>query len=232
MARLARIVAARVPHLVTQRGNRRQKVFFGDEDYQTYIGLVAAGCREARVDVWAYCLLPRQVYLLLVPSDVDGLRAALGEAHRRYTRTVNLRKDWRGYLWHGRFASFPVDEGWLLACARYVELAPVRAGLVERARDWRWSSARAHLAVRDDALVNAAPLLDRASDWKTLLAQNLDKKFRDEIESHERTGRPLGSDAFIKRLEKRLGRTLARQKPGPKPKKKRLRGNAYGIARA
>lgn len=220
MARLARIVAAKVPHLVMQRGNRRQKVFFGEEDYKTYIELVAEGCRDAKVDVWAYCLLPRQVHLVLVPSDADGLRAALGEAHRRYTRAVNLRKDWRGYLWQGRFASFPVDEGWLLACARYVELAPVRAGLAERAREWRWSSARAHLAARDDALVNASPLLERAADWRTLLAQGLDKQLREKIESHERTGRPLGSDAFIKRLEKRLGRTLARQKPGPKKKRR------------
>jgi len=223
MARLARIVAARVPHLVMQRGNRRQKVFFSDEDYKTYIDLVAAGCREAKVDVWAYCLLPRQVHLLLVPSDADGLRAALGEAHRRYTRAVNLRKHWRGYLWQGRFASFPVDENWLLACAQYVELAPVRTGLVGRARDWRWSSARAHLAARDDELVRIAPLHERAGVWKTLLAEGLDKKLRDKIESHERTGRPLGSDTFIRGLEKRLGRTLARQKPGPKPKKKRSR---------
>ncbi len=220
MARLARIVAAKVPHLVMQRGNRRQKVFFGDEDYKTYIDLVAESCREAKVGVWAYCLLPRQVHLLLVPSDANGLRAALGEAHRRYTRAVNLRKDWRGYLWQGRFASFPVDEGWLLACARYVELAPVRAGLVGRARDWRWSSARAHLADRDDEIVDVAPLLERAADWKAHLAQGLDKPHREEIERHERTGRPLGSAAFITRLEKRLGRTLARQKPGPKPKKK------------
>lgn len=219
MARLARIVATKVPHLVMQRGNRRNKVFFDDEDYETYIGLVAEGCRQAHVAVWAYSLLPRQVHLLLVPSNADGLRAALGEAHRRYTRWVNFKKDRRGYLWQARFASFPVDEDWLLACARYVELAPVRAGLALRARDWRWSSVRAHLAARDDELVNASPLLERAADWKAVLAQSLDRKHRDTIESHERTGRPLGSDKFIKRLEKRLGRTLARQKPGPKPRK-------------
>jgi putative transposase len=220
MARLARIVAVKAPHLVMQRGNRRQKVFFGDPDYRTYIELVGEGCRQAKVDCWAYCLLPRQVHLMLVPTDADGLRAALGEAHRRYTRAVNLRKNWRGYLWQGRFASFPVDETWMLDCARYVELAPLRAGLVQRARDWQWSSARAHLAGRDDGLVRVAPLLARTSDWKELLAQSLGRPSQDTIESHERTGRPLGSDAFIKRLEKRLGRTLARQKPGPKPRKK------------
>ncbi len=102
MARLARVVAARLPHHVTQRGNRRQQVFFGDDDYAAYRGLLAEGCRAAGVAVWAYCLMPNHVHLILVPSSADGLRAALGEAHRRYTRMVNVREGWRGYLWQGR----------------------------------------------------------------------------------------------------------------------------------
>jgi putative transposase len=164
MARLARVVAPGVPHHVTQRGNRRQPVFFGDEDYATYIGLLAAGCRAAGVAVWAYCLMPNHVHLILVPGDAGGLRAALGEAHRRYTRQVNFREGWRGYLWQGRFASVAMDEPYLLAAARYVELNPVRARLAERAGDWRWSSARAHLDGRDDALASVAPLLALAPD--------------------------------------------------------------------
>ena len=98
MARLARVVAAGIPHLVTQRGNRGQKVFFGDDDYTLYKSLLTEGCRAAGTEVWAYCLMPDRVHLILVPSDEDGLRAALGEAHRRYTRHINLRKGWRGYL--------------------------------------------------------------------------------------------------------------------------------------
>src|SRR5665213_3379088 len=153
MARMARVVAAGVPHHVTQRGNRRQKVFFCDTDYQTYLSLLAEGCAAARVAVWAYCLMPNHVHLILVPRDEDGLRAALGEAHRRYTREVNFRQGWRGYLWQGPFSSFPMDDDYLLACARYIELNPVRAKLAASARGWRWSSARAHLAGRDDKLV-------------------------------------------------------------------------------
>src|SRR5713226_7457724 len=135
MARLARVVAPGIPHHVTQRGNRRQQVFFGDDDYATYRALLVEGCRAAGVAVWAYCLMPNHVHLILTPSDTDGLRAALGEAHRRYTRHVNLREGWRGYLWQGRFASCPMDEAYLLACARYVELNPAGARLarVERA---------------------------------------------------------------------------------------------------
>jgi len=84
---------------------------------------------------------------------------------------VNFREGWRGYLWQGRFASFPMDEDYLLACARYVELNPVRARLVGSARDWRWSSARAHLTGRDDELMMPAALLDRAGNWKVFCAR-------------------------------------------------------------
>jgi putative transposase len=221
MARLARVVAPGIPHHVTQRGNRNQQVFFGDDDYATYRALLAEGCRAAGVTVWAYCLMPNHVHLILTPSDADGLRAALGETHRRYTRHVNLREGWRGYLWQGRFASSPMDEAYLLACARYVELNPVRARLARRARDWRWSSARAHLAGADDEVVRVRPLLALAPDWRGFLAEGLDAADHEAIRAGERTGRPLGSARFVARLEKRLDRPLARQKPGPKPKVER-----------
>ncbi|MGH7035434.1 MAG: transposase [Stellaceae bacterium] len=220
MVRLARVVAAGLPHHVTQRGNRRQTVFFGEADYAAYRALLAESCRAAGVVVWAYCLMPNHVHLILVPHDPDGLRAALAEAHRRYTRHINFREGWRGYLWQGRFASFPMDEAHLLAAARYVELNPVRARLARSARDWRWSSARAHLKGEDDALVRVRPLLDLVPDWAAFLREGLSAEDHAAIRAGESTGRPLGSSAFIARLEKRLKRTLARQKPGPKPKAK------------
>ncbi|MEO7995547.1 MAG: transposase [bacterium] len=218
MARLARVVAAGVPHHVTQRGNRRQQTFFGDDDYLAYRELIAESCRAADVAVWGYCLMPNHVHLILTPSDGDGLRAALAEAHRRYSRRVNFREGWRGYLWQGRFASVPMDEGHLMACARYVELNPVRARLVGRAEQWPWSSARAHLAGQDDELVAVRPLLDRAPDWPGLLSSGLSEREHQAIRGGERTGRPLGSAAFIGELEQKLGRALARQKPGRKPR--------------
>lgn len=218
MARLARVVAAGTPHLVTQRGNRGQNVFFSNTDYDLYKTLLAEGCREAHTAVWAYCLLPDRVHLILVPRDADGLRAALGESHRRYTREINDREGWRGFLWQGRFASFPVDGAHLLGCARYVELSPVLTGLVKRVRDWPWSSARAHLRGHDDGVVKVQALLKRMDDWGDFLAEGMQDGEIEAIRSHESTGRPLGTPAFVKRLEESLGRTLARQKPGPKPK--------------
>ncbi len=110
-----------------------------------------------------------------------------------------------------------MDESHLLASARYVELNPVRARLSAAAGDWPWSSARAHLDGRDDGLVQVKPLLDLVPDWREFLSAGLSDDEREAIRAAERTGRPLGSTRFIARLEKRLHRPLARQKPGPKP---------------
>ena len=218
MARLARVVVPGIPHHVTQRGNRRLETFFSPADYRAYVDLLAEHCRAAGVAVWAYCLMPNHVHLILVPRDEDGLRRALGEAHRRYTRRVNFREGWRGHLWQERFHSFALDEGHLLAAARYVELNPVRAKLKRRARDWRWSSARAHLAGKDDALVETAPLLELVPDWRGFLAGGLEDGDLEALRRHTRTGRPLGNPAFLARLEARLGRRLRPGKPGPRPK--------------
>lgn len=216
MARLARAVAPGVPHHVTQRGNRSQKTFFEDGDYVAYKALLAEGCKAAGVEVWAYCLMPNHVHLILVPGDEDGLRVAIAETHRRYTRLINGRKGWTGYLWQGRFASFPMDEAHTLSAARYVEQNPVRARLAPRAQDWPWSSARAHLRGRDDGLVKARAMLKLVDDWAGFLGEPLERPALEAIRSGERTGRPRGTEAFVKRLEKALGRKLAKGKPGPK----------------
>ena len=109
MARLARVVAPGFPHHITQRGNRRQATFFEEEDYQAYRDFMAEWCGKCEVAVWAYCLMPNHVHLIVVPESLEGLRRAIGEAHRRYTCRINYREGWRGHLWQGRFASFVMD---------------------------------------------------------------------------------------------------------------------------
>lgn len=133
MPRIARIVAPGYPHHITQRGNRRQTTFFSNDDYEAYIDLMGAWCSEYGVEIWAYCLMPNHVHLVAVPKEKDSLNRAIGEAHRRYTRMVNFREGWRGHLWQGRFASYVMDEKYLLACVRYVENNPVRAKLSDQA---------------------------------------------------------------------------------------------------
>ena len=110
MARFARAVAPGVPHHVTQRGNRREPIFCEDGDRAIYCAILAGETRKAGVEVWAYCLMPNHVHLILTPSDQTGLGRAMGEAHRRYTGFINARAGWTGRLFQGRYASVVMDE--------------------------------------------------------------------------------------------------------------------------
>ena len=221
MARMARAVAPGMPHHVTQRGNRRQQTFFKDDDYRTYLDLMSTWCGKYRVEIWAYCLMPNHVHLIAVPKTKDGLNLAIGEAHRRYTRHINFREGWRGHLWQGRFGSFIMDDSYLLACAKYIELNPVRAGIVSAAEMWAWSSAQSHILGQDDPLVKARPLCDMIGmPWKQFLATDVTNPEIEIFRKYERTGRPLGEETFIRQIEDVLGRRLRPRKPGPTPKDK------------
>ncbi len=222
---MARLVVPGYPHHVTQRGARRMATFFGPEDYAAYRGLLRVWCAKAGTEVWAYCLMPNHVHLILVPGTAGGLRAALGEAHRRYTRRVNLREGWRGHLWQERFHSFVMDEDHLLACARYVELNPVRAGVVARPEDWPWSSAKAHLAGGGDATVAAEALLGRVADWRGFLDGGLDAAALETLRRHGRSGHALGSEAFLAALARTLGREVRPRRPG-RPRKAATAGRS------
>lgn len=218
MPRIARVIAPGIPHHITQRGNRRMQTFFGDKDYKAYVDIMAEWCFKYSVQIWAYCLMPNHVHMIAVPKTEDDLRRAIGEAHRRYTRLINFREGWRGHLWQGRFASFPMDERYLLAATRYVELNPVRARLVDDPAKWRWSSTVAHLTGKDDDFVSVTPLLDLVGDWREFIYSHGVGRDFEMIRKHERTGRPLGSTGFIEKIERMLERTLKSQKPGPKRK--------------
>jgi putative transposase len=221
MARLARLVVPHHPHHVTQRGNRRQDVFFWDADYQAYLDLLQEWAAKAGTDIWAYCLMPNHVHLVLVPTVEDGLRATLGETHRRYTSRINKREHCTGHLWQDRFGSFPMDEAHLMACVRYIEQNPVRAGLVKKPQDWAWSSARAHLDGRDDGTVVVEPMLSRVPDWPSwgaFLAESQTEEAIDQLRQHSRTGRPMGDTSWVADLEQQVGRRLGPKKRGPKPR--------------
>ncbi len=200
MPRSVRLTVPGFPHHVTHRGNRRQRTFFSESDYRLYVRYLAAACTATGTAVWAWCLMPNHVHLVLVPSIEGGLSAALHRTQGRYTRAINARERWDGQLWQGRFASFVMDERYLLACARYVELNPVRAGLVGLAADWPWSSARTHLGGPADPLTDPGPLLERWPDWSSVLEAGDRARALEAIRERERSGRPLGSNAFVARV--------------------------------
>jgi putative transposase len=219
MARISRITVPGMPHHVTQRGNRRERVFHEDGDYALYRDLLAAACAANGVACWAYCLMPNHVHLILTPATREGLSRAVGETHRRYSGFVNARARVTGHVFQGRFHSAAMDDVHLLRAARYLALNPVRAGLVAHAADWPWSSVRAHLAGRDDALVSARPLLGIAPDPRHLFENSPnDDTTPFDLETKSMIGRPMGDDAFLDIIEARLGQRVRKAKPGPKPK--------------
>ncbi len=235
MSRVARVVIPGLAHHVTQRGNRRMKVFFDASDYGRYRDELALSCRNAGVEVLAWCLMPNHVHLILKPADEGGLVRALAPAHQKYSWTVNQRNGWRGYLWQGRFNSFPMDDEHCLAAVRYVELNPVRAALAESADQWPWSSAPAHMRGCADALIKGPPWpkpLDEATHgfdpkrgertheqmWAEFLAGNLSDEGIGEQRRHAATGLPLGGAGFISKLEALTGRTMTLRPRGRPPR--------------
>eukprot|EP00456_Euglypha_rotunda_P052148 TRINITY_DN42045_c0_g1_i4.p2 TRINITY_DN42045_c0_g1~~TRINITY_DN42045_c0_g1_i4.p2 ORF type:complete len:136 (-),score=17.98 TRINITY_DN42045_c0_g1_i4:279-686(-) len=132
MARLPRVVLPGIPHHVTQRGNGREQTFFEDGDYALYLDLLTVAAEHVQAEIWAYCLMPNHVHIILVPADADGLRPTFADLHRRYTGYVNARRRRTGHLWQGRYGSVPMDEAHFVTALRYVSLNPVRARLVER----------------------------------------------------------------------------------------------------
>ena len=216
MARLARVILPEYPHHIIQRGNRRQDVFFCDDDYLFYLDLLKHWCQSEGVEIWAYCLMTNHVHLILKPNQGSNLPKAIAETHRRYTRMINFRENWRGFLWQGRFSSYPIDEPYLLKAAAYVELNPVKAKMVSLPWDYRWSSVHAHLNGEDpEGIIEPKKLLDLCGDWHHYLMHS-QPVLDSEIEQHLNTGRPMGDDRFIEKVERLLGRELKKKKPGPK----------------
>ena len=206
-----------LPHHVTQRGNRRQTTFFSDADYRAYLDLASTWFEHHGLSVWAYCLMPNHAHLVLVPSRMESLARGLAETHRRYARLVNARKGWTGHLWQERFGSCTLDGSHLFAALRYVELNPVRAGLVARAEEWPWSSARHHLRLRRDPFVADVPDMppEFTDDWSGFLGHGLSGGSAEDLRRGERTGWPLGDAEFLKDLEQRLGQRVRPAKCGP-----------------
>ena len=213
MPRKFRIVVPEQPHHVIQRGNRRQQVFFYPGDKILYLKLLKEQVKKHQVKVWAYCLMDNHVHLILVPQTQGGLAKAVAETNRRFTCHINARYGWRGYLWQGRFISFVMEEIYLLSALRYVENNPVRAGIVKRAEDYVWSSARHHVKGAEDSLLSCCPAVSSVGDWKDYLIKSEREGILGEIRKRNLNGLPLGEDCFLQSLAERLGKKLEDLKP-------------------
>jgi putative transposase len=222
MSRIARIVLENIPYHVTQRGNGRQQVFFGAQDYRLYLDLLRVYAEDAQLRLWAYCLMPNHVHLIAVPERANAMASALGRTHANFARHFNLRKRTCGHVWQARFFSCPLEAVHLWRAAAYVERNPVRARMVEHAGQYEWSSAPAHLglAVHPGFLDLSAWQAEYTQQrWSDVLETGVEEEaFGRRLQEASRRGRPLGGHEFARELEKRTGREL-RPLPVGRPRK-------------
>jgi putative transposase len=219
MGRLARVVAAGVGHHVTQRGNGKSYILRSDSDRAVYLGLLTEGLRQHRVSLVGYCLMSNHVHLVVVPDEEKSLALTLKQTHGRYAAYWNAAYGSSGHVWQGRFYSCPLDESHLWEAVRYTELNPVRARMVEQAVDWPWSSAAIHCGSDsgNDGGVVALELWStrwNTSSWKEYMAAAESESQMKKIRQFTHTGRPLGSENFVREMEETMQRQLAPRKGG------------------
>jgi putative transposase len=214
MPKFRRLIVQGYPHHVTQRGVRRQPTFFKNRDYQAYIAIASNQLVATEMDILAYCLMPNHVHFVVVPHAEGALSKYFCEVHKRYARRTNQLFDWKGHLWQQRFYSVVMDEPHALAAMRYVELNPVRAGLVRHASDWQWSSARVNLGMASDQLVDRRATVALIPNWAEYLDEPVPEAELEMIRNQTKIGRPNGNDGFIAKLEARTGRQIRRRARG------------------
>jgi len=221
MARLPRVVVVDVPHHVTQRGNARQVILANDTDRLTYLELLREYSQLYGLGLLGYCLMSNHVHLIAVPHQPEAMSQLLKQAHGRYASYWNAKQSSTGHVWQGRFYSCPLDEMHLWTALRYVELNPVRAGMVTSAEEWKWSSAAAHCG-----LAPPSPMLEMERwqkrwtdrEWRQFIAEAESAAEISALRHCTHTGRPLGTEEFMAELEQMTLRPLIPRKGG-RPKK-------------
>jgi len=223
MARRPRVIIPGLAHHVTQAGNNHQEIFTYNDDRRLYLQLLARYAQRYEVHILAYCLMPDHVHLVVVPDHDFSLACLMGRTNTEYTMAWNRVERRSGHLWQSRFRSCPVETAELPSVMRYVERAPVRAGLEQNAWDYPWSSARHHtLGPDSDTILHQGalrPLRDwDAPRWKELLSAQETPLDLEVVRCATMTGRPLGSPAFIRQLEMETGLCLT-SRPRGRPRK-------------
>ena len=222
MPRQARVVFPNIPHHIIQRGNRREDVFFSDNDRKQYLEWLKEYCKEQKVEILAYCLMTNHIHLIAVPTTEDGLQKVLKPLHMRYAQKINRERGWKGHFWQGRYFSSPLDGEYLLFTTKYIERNPIRVKKVRKAENYKWSSARGHCGTaQDDILTTKMKWLNKyegIDNWSQWLSIKEEKEKTDLIRRNTEKGIPTGSGRFIRRLEKLAGRVLE-YRPIGRPRK-------------
>jgi putative transposase len=209
MARLSRSTIIGYPHQVTQRGNYEQTVFEEEADFRRYLAWLRECADRYQVEVWAYCLMRNHVHFVCVPKADGALGRTFNALHMRYAQYFHGKKGVTGHLWKGRFLSCILDNPSVLEEVRFIENNPVRAGVVEKAEDYPWSSARHHvLGESDPVIMDGCFLNGEVTDWRAYLTARGDEPVLMRTWQSLKTGRPAGEESFVRGLEGIVGRRL------------------------
>ena len=231
MARLPRFVIPGQPQHVIQRGNNRQEIFCSEDDYRFYLDKLGLAAEQHGCDIHAYVLMTNHVHLLLTPHTEEGIGKLMQKVGRHYVQYFNYYYQRSGTLWEGRYkATLIHSEQYLLTCMRYIELNPVRAGMVEHPADYPWSSYHSNALGESDVLVTPhreyrrldTTEAGRQSQYRRLFRSRIAEKTLDEIRSATNKAWVLGNDRFKTRIEKQLNRRAV-----PRPKGGDRKSEAY-----
>ncbi|MFA4842720.1 MAG: transposase [Candidatus Omnitrophota bacterium] len=212
MPRIARVVAVGLPHHITQRGNYQQDVFLDEDERSQYLDWIQEYSIKYGLSILTYCLMRNHVHFIATPTKEDSLAKTFNTAHMRYSQYFNKKLKQRGHLWQGRFYSCVLDEPHLILSARYIERNPVRAGMVEKPWQWAWSSASAHIGRSESMHIKLGDFLGIVdmshAYWKDYIDSPEKDDFLQNIRSHTLAGWPLGTVAFVEKLEDTFQRKL------------------------
>ena len=223
MARLPRLTLPGFAHHVIQRGNNRQAIFAYNADYQTLLDLLDENARKFDVAIHAYVLMSNHFHLLATPQTADGLPQMMQAVGRRYVRHFNDSQQRSGTLWEGRYKSTLIQtERYLLACMVYIDLNPVRAGLVAQAHDYAWSSHGHYTGQRIDKLITPHPLLwalgntpfAREAAYAELVQSGVSPAQQAALTDSALRGWALGEPDFVADLQKRTQRRVTKSSAG------------------
>ncbi len=229
MARLPRIGLPGIPHHIIQRGNNRQACFASDEDFAAYVYWLEKYARKFRVEIHAWVLMTNHVHLLATPETEGSISRLMQTLGRFYVRYFNYTYKRTGTLWEGRFKSCVVDaDNYLLICQRYIELNPVRAGMVEAPKDYAWSSYRVNGLGQPAKLWTPHPVYrrlgktvaERTEAYRELFRGQFDATILNQVRQATNQGMALGNDRFKQEVERLTGRRVVALKRGPKPARK------------
>jgi len=225
MPRIARVVAVGYPHHITQRGNYRQNIFSDDADREKYLSFLKKEADQYHLSILTYSLMTNHVHFIAVPEEEDSMANVFKYAHMKYSQYYNKKMGISGHLFQGRFFSCVMDERHTIACARYIEQNAVRAKMAEKPELWKWSSAKTHCGEDGCDELGVNKFFDYMGydqkEWKKFINVQADAKEVNQIRENTKKGRPLGSENFVEKLEKKLDRFL---KLKPRGRQRKING--------